>query len=56
MSLETVEVAIHETYEQYQTPQTSQYFSSISREVSLHDEATGLGLDHDMERGIGSGT
>jgi len=53
---ETLEAAVHETYEQHQTPRSGQYFSSISSERSLCDKLTDLGLDYDMERGAGGGT
>ena len=53
-----LEAAVHETYEQHQTPGSGQYSSSISRGGSLRDKPTRLGLDYrdEMERGAGSGT
>jgi len=52
--VETLEAAVHETYEQHQTPRSSQNSSSISRERSLRDKLTDPGLDYDMERGADS--
>jgi hypothetical protein len=56
MPLETVEVAIHETYEQYQTSRSSQYSSSVSEEGSLRDKPAALGFDYDIETCAESGT
>jgi len=51
-----MEVAEQETFEQYQTPQTNQYTSSISGEGSLRDKPAGLGFDYDVEGGAESRT
>jgi hypothetical protein len=52
--VETLEAAVNEIYEQHETPRSSQYSSSISREGSLRDKLTGQGLNYDMERGADS--
>jgi hypothetical protein len=52
--LQTGEVAIHKTYEQYQTSQISQDASFISGEGSPYDKPGGLGLDYDLDRDAGS--
>jgi len=52
--VESLEATVHEAYEQHQTPRSSQYSSSFTREGSLSDKPTGLGLDYDMERGAGT--
>jgi hypothetical protein len=53
-TLQTGEVAIHKTYEQYQTSQISQDASFISGEGSPYDKPGGLGLDYDLDRDAGS--
>jgi len=53
--LETVEVAIHKTYEQYRTPQTSTHASSVSGGGYLHDKPAELGFSYDVERGAKNG-
>jgi hypothetical protein len=49
ISLGPMEEAERKTYEQYQTPQTNQYTSSISREGSLRDKPASLGLDYEVD-------
>jgi hypothetical protein len=51
----TEEVAIHETYEQYQRSQISLDPSSISGEGSLYVKSDRLRLDYDVEKNAESG-
>jgi hypothetical protein len=51
----TEEVAIHETYEQYQRSQISLDPSSISGEGSLYVKSDSLRLDYDVEKNAESG-
>ena len=44
-----MEVVVHSTYEQSQTPQTSRHSSFMIGEGLLQDKSTGLGLVDDVE-------
>jgi len=55
ITLLTGDVAVHGTYEQYQTSQISQDASSISGEGSLCDKPGSLGLHYDVEKNAESG-
>ena len=48
-TLEPMAVAIHKTYETQQTTQNTS--STITSDGTLHERATRLGRDYDLERG-----